>query len=68
MALVWRAIKDNDVDKNGFLAVEELDTCFRENFAPQLEGRSMVYFFRKYSTDHDKDLVNYRKIKSLIVE
>lgn len=27
----------------------------------------MVYFFRKFSTDHDKDLVNYRKIKEKII-
>jgi len=67
MALVWRAIKDLDTDANGFLSVDELDGCFRENFAPELEGKSMVYFFRKFSTDHDKDLVNYRKIKSTII-
>lgn len=67
MALVWRGIKDLDTDANGFLSVDELDVCFRENFAPELEGKSMVYFFRKFGTDHDKDLVNYRKIKSSIV-
>ena len=67
MAFVWRSIKDHDADKNGFLAVDELDGCFREHFAPELEGKSMVYYFRKFSTDHDKDLVNYRKIKEGIV-
>ena len=46
MARVWRSIKDNDVDSNGFLSVDELDNCFREHFAPELEGKSIVYFFR----------------------
>lgn len=27
----------------------------------------MVHFFRQFSTDHDKNLVNYRKIKEEIL-
>ena len=46
MARVWRSIKDNDVDSNGFLSVDELDNCFREHFAPELDGKSIVYFLR----------------------
>lgn len=53
MAKVWRSIKDIDDDHNGFLEVNELEDCFREHFAPELEGRSLVYFFRRWSTDHD---------------
>ena len=68
MAKVWRSIKDIDNDKNGFLAVDELEQCFREHFAPELEGKSLVYFFRRWSTDHDKDLANYRFIKEAIME
>ena len=68
MASVWRSIKDIDNDKNGFLDVSELEQCFREHFAPELEGKSMVYFFRRWSTDHDKDLVNYRFIKQAIMD
>ena len=65
---VWRSIKDIDDDKNGFLGVEELEQCFREHFAPELEGKSLIYFFRRWSTDHDKDMVNYRLIKEAIIE
>ena len=65
-SLVWRAIKDFDSDKNGFLLAHELEGCFREHFAPELDGKSLVIFFRRWSTDHDKELVNYRKIKEFI--
>jgi hypothetical protein len=62
-AKVWRAIKEEDVDQNGFLGTDELELCFREHFAYELDGRSMVYYFRRFSTDHDKDLINYRQVK-----
>jgi len=64
--LVWRSIKDYDIDKNGFLQANELESCFREHFAPELDGKSLIYYFRKYSTDHDKELINYRMIKESI--
>ena len=64
--LVWRSIKDFDSDKNGFLFTQELDGCFREHFAPELEGKSLVYFFRRWGTDHDKEFINYRLIKEFI--
>lgn len=66
-ARVWRSIKDVDDDKNGFLQVDELEACFIEHFAPELQGKSLVYFFRRWSTDHDKDMVNYRLIKETIM-
>ena len=66
-AKVWRSIKDIDNDKNGFLAVDELELCFREQFPVALDGKSLVYFFRRWSTDHDKDMVNYRQIKETIL-
>jgi hypothetical protein len=28
----------------------------------------MVYFFRRWSTDHDKDMVNYKLIKETIID
>ena len=68
MTLVWRSIKDFDIDKNGFLSSEELEGCFREHFAPELDGKSLIYYFRGSSTDHDKDLINYRLIKESIIE
>lgn len=68
MARVWRSIKDIDDEKNGFLSVTELQDCFIEHFAPELEGKSLVYFFRRWSTDHDKELVNYRRVKETIME
>lgn len=68
MAKVWRSIKDVDDDKNGFLKVDELEACFREHFAPALEGKSMVHFCRQWSTDHDKDMINYRPLKEAIME
>ena len=40
--------------------MNELELCFREHFAYELDGKSLVYYFRRFSTDHDKDLINYR--------
>lgn len=68
MAKVWRAIKDIDDDRNGFLQSDELEQCFREYFAPELAGKSLAYFFRRWNTDHDKDMVNYRFVKDTIME
>ena len=65
--LVWRSIKDNDADKNGFLMADELENCFREHFPHDLQGKSLIYFFRKHSTDHDKNLINYRKVNSIVL-
>jgi hypothetical protein len=65
--LVWRAVKDVDHDKNGYLSIEELEECFREFYLLELEGKSMVHYWRQFGTDHDKQLVNYRKIKLDIV-
>lgn len=67
VAKVWRGISDLDVDRNGFLSVDELQGCFNEQFPVALDGKSLVYFFRRWSTDHDKDLVNYRLIKQTIM-
>ena len=68
MVLVWRAIKSFDIDKNGFLQADELEGCFREYFAPELDGKSLIYYFRGSSTDHDKELINYRLIKDSIIQ
>lgn len=67
MAKVWRSIKDIDNDKNGFLQADELEGCFREHFAPELDGKSLAYFFRRWNTDHDKEMVNYRHVKETIM-
>lgn len=67
-ARVWRAIKDVDDDSNGFLSVEELEGCFKENLSVELDGKSLVYFFRRFSTDHDRELINYRLVKSMLME
>ena len=29
-----------------------------------MEGKSLVFMLRKYSTEQDKNLINYRKLKS----
>ena len=66
--LVWRSIKRTDMDRNGFLSTEELEGCFREHFASELDGKSLIYYFRKCGLDHDKDLVNYRLVKDQLME
>ena len=67
IAAVWRSVKEYDIDKNGFLQDNELEGCFREHFAPELDGKSLIFFFRRFSTDHDKELINYRLIRGQLV-
>jgi len=50
------------------LQIGELEDCFRDFFPLDFEGKSAIYFFRKFGTDHDKDLVNYRKIRENILK
>ena len=64
MAAVWRSVKEFDIDKNGFLQCGELESCFKEHFPAEMEGKSLVFMLRKYSTEQDKNLINYRKLKS----
>jgi hypothetical protein len=51
--LVWRAIKSVDLDKNGFLSIDELESCFRDIFPVDFDGKSAVHYFRICGTDHD---------------
>jgi hypothetical protein len=64
MAAVWRSVKEFDIDKNGFLFSSELESCFKEHFPAEMESKSLVFMFRKYSSEQDKNLINYRKLKS----
>lgn len=64
MKLVWKSVKESDIDKNGFLMCSELEDCFKEQWPAEFEGKSLVYYFRKYSTEHDKNMINYRQIKN----
>lgn len=66
MAAVWRSVKENDIDKNGFMLCSELEDCFKEQWPVEFEGKSLVHFFRQFSTDHDKNLINYRGIRNII--
>ena len=68
MSRVWRTIKDFDIDKSGHLGVEELAGCFWEHFAPELQGKSLVYFFRRYGTEQNKDIIDYRQVKNIIMD
>lgn len=63
MVAVWRSVKESDIDKNGFMNSNELEACFKEHFPVEFEGKSLVYFFRKFSAPHDKNMINYRKLK-----
>ena len=66
MSAVWKSVKENDIDKNGFMLCSELEDCFKEHYPAELEGKSLVFYFRKFSTDHDKNLINYRGIMKQI--
>ena len=68
MAAVWKSVKDYDIDKNGFIQCSELEHCFKEQWPVELEGKSLVYYFRQFASHHDKNLVNYRGVKKQIYD
>jgi hypothetical protein len=63
---VWRSVKDMYIDKNGFVPLDDLVTCFYEQFPAAMEGKSAVYFFRKFASKQDKNLINYRQCRTAI--
>jgi hypothetical protein len=65
--MVWRAVREIEDSKNGFLQFEELENCFREFYPVELEGKSLAYFFREFGSDQDKNLINYRKMKESVI-
>lgn len=65
---VWKAVGELDLDKNGFLCLQEFDSVLRENFPKALAGRSLVSLMRKYGLASDPDFINYRKMKEEIME
>lgn len=60
---IWKSIKKIDKDSNGFVTVEELEEIFKEWFPIELEGKSLYYYFRKFGSIQNKNLINYKKIK-----
>ena len=65
--MVWKAVQDLDIDRNGFLSIDELEACFRDQFPYEHNGKSIALFCRQFSTDHDQNLVNYRRVKAEIL-
>lgn len=66
-SMVWKAVQDLDIDRNGFLSIDELEACFMDQFPYELNGKSIALFCRQFSTDHDQNLVNYRRVKAEIL-
>lgn len=61
---IWKSIKRIDKDSNGYVTLEELDEIFREQFPLELEGKSLLRFFRiRYGSIANKNLVNYKQLK-----
>ena len=48
---IWKSIKKIDRDHNGYVLIEELEEIFREHFPVELDGKSLVKFFKKYSSN-----------------
>ena len=51
---IWKSIKNIDKDSNGFLTTEELEETFKEHFPVELDGKSLLRFFRKYASVQNK--------------
>ena len=65
---IWKSIKTLDKDSNGYLTREELDEVFREWFPIELEGKTLLSWFRRYGSIQNRNLINYKQIKQEINE
>lgn len=45
---IWKSIKNIDKDSNGYVTIEELSEIFIEYFPLELDGKSLLRYFRKY--------------------
>jgi len=62
---IWKSIKKIDKDSNGYVTVEELDEIFREWFPLELEGKTVIRFFRsRYGSVANRNLINYKQLKA----
>ena len=61
---IWKSIKKIDKDSNGYVTNDELDEIFREWFPLELDGKSLIRFFRThYGSIANKNLINYKQLK-----
>jgi hypothetical protein len=63
---VWRSVKNLDIDKNGFISIQELGDLFKDYFPKEMVGKSLSNYFRKHISNYDKTLINYKPIKAEI--
>ena len=45
---IWKSVKQIDKDSNGFVTIEELENIFKEYFPVDLEGKSLLTYFKRY--------------------
>lgn len=62
---LWRDVRKNDLDSNGFLTLTELNSIFTTRY-PDLEGKSLFKIFRPFTSIQNKSLVDYRKLKEYL--
>lgn len=63
---IWRTMKTIDKDSNGFVTASELEEIFKEWFPLELNGKALVNVFRKYRSEQNKNLINYKLLKDYI--
>ena len=59
---LWRMMKKQDKDSNGFLTLSELNSIFTQKY-PDLEGKSLFKVLRPFTSIQNKQLVDYKKLK-----
>jgi len=50
------------------MEMDELQNAFVEQFPYELEGKSLVYFFRRFAAQHDKNFINYKEVRRLLAD
>ena len=63
---IWREIRKIDLDKNGLIEINDLESMMRDYFPDHLEGKSLFYYFRQFAVTYDKNLINYKPIKTMV--
>lgn len=62
---LWREVRKYDIDSNGFLTLNELNSVFTQVY-PDLEGKSLFKVFRPFGSIQNKNLIDYKKFREYL--
>jgi hypothetical protein len=63
---LWTDVRKIDIDKNGLMDINDLETLMKDYFPDHLEGKSLFYYLKQFCVSYDKNVINYKLVKESI--